>query len=193
MKKIDDYYSAAVWTNNNFVADFFENNESRLSLYSNRADSANEVFDEPFNLLVIDANRLKSSFLDRYKEYIKYKRKSDFLIYVIGGKVPDLPPFINELVIYAPKKITKDTLNNMLEKRLRPAIAPKKDVLKDKLRRVLFIYKTLYDGEAVFTEDIRRSFKVTDRTIRRDIAVLKEVCDEEICLNNVGGYVLKRK
>lgn len=62
--------------------------------------------------------------------------------------------------------------------------------LKNSVGRIIHIYELLRKGEEVFTEKICTEFKISERTLRRDLKLLKDVYEVEIVPDAVKGYIM---
>jgi predicted DNA-binding transcriptional regulator YafY len=60
--------------------------------------------------------------------------------------------------------------------------------LKTSVSRIIQIYELLRKGEEVFPNKICREFNISERTLRRDLKVLKDVYEAEIFPDTEKGY-----
>jgi len=103
----------------------------------------------------------------------------------INGKVS-----INEIAVQIGKgvTVTKEYIHNLILKAMNPKKNIKQDVFRDKIHRIIFLYKLLNEGKDIVTNEICELFEISDRTLRRDIKVLRDVCDNEIYFDKDKGY-----
>jgi len=50
----------------------------------------------------------------------------------------------------------------------------KQDVLREKIHRIIFLYKLLNEGKDILTNEICELFEISVRALRRDIKVLRD-------------------
>ena len=62
--------------------------------------------------------------------------------------------------------------------------------LKHSVSRIIQIYELLREDKDVFTDKICEEFKISERTFRRDIKLLKDVYEVEIIPDNEKGYCM---
>ena len=61
-------------------------------------------------------------------------------------------------------------------------------MFKERIHRIIFLHKLLDEGKVIATKEMGELFEMSDRTLRRDIKILRDVCDKEIAFDKDYGY-----
>jgi hypothetical protein len=185
-------YSAAntilVWTNNQDIIRFSSDIAEDLKLNIYHADVETDLMAVPCFLMIVDSEKLKEIFLSDFNKIAKHMDDSKCSIVVFGKRLTNVPYYVKALIKYGNKIITKEYIHNLILKAMNSKKNIKQNVFREKIHRIIFLYKLLNEGKGIVTNEICELFEISDRTLRRDIKVLRDVCDNEIFFDKDKGY-----
>ena len=160
--------------------------ELNLSIYN--AEVETDLIAVPCFLMIVDTEKLKDDFLSDFNQIAKQMDSGVRSILVVGKRLMNLPFHVKLLVTYANRMITKDYLLKIINTARDTKRNVKQDIFKERIHRIIFLYKLLGEGKVIATKDMSELFEMSDRTLRRDIKVLRDVCDKEIIFDKDSGY-----
>ncbi len=177
-----------VWTKNKNILRFTSEIAEELKLNIYHATIETDLIAIPCFLMIVDTEKLKDDFLSDFNQIAKYMDSGKRSIMVFGKRIKNLPFHIKFLVTYANRAITKEYILNLVNKAMNPKQNIKQVLFKQRIRRLIFLYTLLDEGKVLATKEMSELFEITDRTLRRDIKVLRDVCDKEITYDKDIGY-----
>ncbi len=181
----------AYWTSNSHIVECLISINKKLKLELSNINCAEDLISLPGFVIMIDSLLLTEQFLNDLNPFLKHWDKNEHLILAVGKRFIINDPEIRKLVKFIPNNIDKETLEGIIKYRMKIKLKKNKDdIFKSKLYRIIFIYDALRRGVTVRTEDLCEIFDVSDRTIRRDFKILKEVLDEKIWFDKDGGFFI---
>ena len=160
--------------------------EFNLSIYN--VEEETDLIAVPCFLMIIDTEKLKDDFLSDFNQIAKYIDSGVRSILVVGKRLMNLPFHVRLLVTYANRTITKDYLLKIINTARDTKRNVKQDMFKERIHRIIFLYKLLDEGKLFATKEMGELFEMSDRTLRRDIKILRDVCDKEIFFDKDSGY-----
>jgi hypothetical protein len=163
-----------VWTNNQNIIWFTSKIAEYLKLNIYHAEVETDLMAVPCSLMIVDTEKLKEIFLSVFNKIAKHMDAGKCSIVVFEKRLTNVPYYVKELVSYGNKTITKEYTHNLILKAMSPKKNIKQDVFREKIHRIIFLYKLLNEGKDIVTNEICELFEISDRTLRRDIKVLRD-------------------
>lgn len=160
--------------------------ELKLNIY--HATIETDLIAIPCFLMIVDTEKLKDDFLSDFNQIAKYMDSGKRSIVVFGKRIKNLPFHVKFLVTYANRAITKEYVLDLVNKARNPKQNLKQGLFKQRMQRIIFLYKLLDEGKVLVTKEMSELFEISDRTLRRDIKVLRDVCDKDITFDKDIGY-----
>ena len=177
-----------VWTKNKEIIGFTSEIAQELNLKIYYADIETDLLAIPCFMMFVDTEKLRDDFLSDFNEIAKHMDSGKQSIVVIGKRLMNLPFHVKPFVINAKRNITKEYIYKLVVKARQFKQHVKQDIFKKRINRIIFIYKLLDEGKVIITSEMCDLFETSDRTLRRDIKVLRDVCDKEIRFDKDSGY-----
>ena len=188
MKPVSKSKTILMWTNNPLILKFTQEIAKELKLNIHHAKTETDILAIPCFLMMIETEKLKEELLSDFNQIVKHMNPSECSIIVFGKRLTNAPFYVKPLLTYANKAITKEYLEKLIKKAMISTKKIKQDMFKQRINRIMYLYKILDEGKVIETKDICFYFEISDRTLRRDVKVLRDVCDKEIMFNKDSGY-----
>jgi transcriptional antiterminator len=147
----------------------------------------------PYFFVVVDGDKMSKDILMNLKEIISDENHKELAILVIGETDLKIPAAIKKFIIQTEEGVSSDFLKStILNKRYSINRRTKNDRSYDKkVFRIIYVFKKLMrPKELVRVEDLCREFNVSEKTIKRDIALLRSMGEEIVFDKNRKGYSL---
>lgn len=178
-----------VWTKNKTIIKYTSEIANEMKFELLKADCGSDLIAAPCFLMIIDAEKLTDDFLSSFNKLAKcIDWNCSILVY--GKKISNIPSHVNKLISFYNKPFTKSFIKNKVLEGLKSKKVLKKDIFRKIIFRLITLYKML-DKEIVIPKDACDIFEISDRTLRRDIKILRDVCEGEILFNKKTGYQIK--
>lgn len=188
MKKYSNRNTILLWTKNQHIIKFTSEITKELALNIYNVEVETDLIAIPSFLMIVDAENLKDDFLLDFNQIAKHMDSGVRSIFVVGKRLMNLPFHVKLLVTYANRTITKEYLLKIINKTRDVKRNVKQDMFKERIHRIIFLYKLLDEGKVIPTKEMGEFFEMSDRTLRRDIKILRDVCDKEIAFDKDCGY-----
>jgi hypothetical protein len=188
MKTMSATNTILVWTKNQNIIRFTTEIAEKLKLSIYHATIETDLIAIPCFLMIVDTEKLKDDFLSDFNQIAKHMDSGKRSIIVFGKRINNLPFHVKFLITYANRAITKDYILNLVNKARNPKQNIKQGLFKQRIQRIIFLYKLLDEGKVLVTKEMSELFEISDRTLRRDIKVLRDVCDKDITYDKDIGY-----
>ncbi len=191
-----EYYwhtTILAWTSNKKVLSLLDNiaNELKLNLY--KADKEEDLYGVPHFFSVVDGDKISKVLLMNLKEIISDENYKESGILVVGDIHLKIPAAIKRFFIQTEDGLTKDFLKaTILNKKYAISRRSNNKRTYDKtVFRIVYVLKKLMSPkEVVRVEELCREFNVSEKTIKRDIALLRTMGEEIVFDKNRNGYCL---
>lgn len=152
-----------------------------------------EVLDTANFLFFIDADNFNvflKTISFRLSDYFK-EHKNRIVLYTNQKNFHIADEHIH-LVEKVPDEFTRKDISELISKgqdRLETEKKIRNLEFNNKVFRIIFLYKMLEHGETIKTKEICERFKISERTLRRDIKILKDVdLERPIYFDPEEGY-----
>jgi hypothetical protein len=188
MKNASISNTILLWTKNQHIIRSTSEIAVELNLTIHNAEVETDLIAVPCFLMIVDTEKLKDDFLTDFNQIAKHMDSGVRSILVVGKRLMNLPFHVKLLVTYANRTITKDYLLKIINTARDTKRNVKQDMFKERIHRIIFLYKLLDEGKVIATKEMGELFEMSDRTLRRDIKVLRDVCDKEIIFDKDSGY-----
>jgi hypothetical protein len=188
MKSTSNSNTILVWTTNKPIIKFTSEIAIDLNLTIYKVEVETDLIAVPCFLMIVDTENLKENFLSDFNQIAKHMDSGVHSILVVGKRIMNLPFHVKLLVDYANRTITKDYLLKIINTARDTKLNVKQDMFKERIHRIIFLYKLLDEGKVIATKEMGELFEMSDRTLRRDIKILRDVCDKEIIFYKYSGY-----
>jgi hypothetical protein len=149
----------------------------------------------PNFLFFIDLDNFNSIIKSGYfwlSDYLK-EHKNKFVIYTYNKKCNISEGFEKQIEV-TPFIISKKYIAKVISggiDRLQTEDKIRNLEFNNKVFRIIFLYKMLDHGEPIKTKEICKRFKISERTLRRDIKILREVdLERPIYFDPEEGYFI---
>jgi hypothetical protein len=183
-----------VWIDDTSILDMVKKVCSSLKLNIYELEVMTDLIGMPYFFAVIDGSKLTKDILDDIEEFIKCENAKEFAILLTKDTDSKIPASIKKYFIPPIDVIVYDWIKTKIFNKHFALLRHKKNERSyDKtIFRVVYIIRNLMKNENVlYMDDLCREFNVTERTIRRDIALLESM-GEDICYDrSKKGYYLK--
>lgn len=178
-----------LWTKNPDIIKFSKEiaEEYKLEIYN--AECESDIIAIPGFINIIDSEKLNDNFLKGFNQYAKFLDTAEYSILVFGKRLINVPFYVKLLIAYINKPITKAYIRKLIFKAMNPKKAIKQEIFKKRINRIIHLYKKLDEGD-IKIEDACIFYEISSRTLRRDIRVLRDSCDEEINFKKDRGYYI---
>jgi hypothetical protein len=181
-----------VWTKNKELISFASEIAEELYLNIYLAKDDIDLIAVPCFLMLVDTEKLRDDFLLGFNQFAKEMEPEKSSIIVFGKRLRNVPFSVRPLLKYANSVITKEYIFMLINKAMKPRMNIKHEIFKQRIHRIIYMYKLLDEGKVIISKEFSEFFDVSDRTIRRDIKILREVCDQEIFFDKDRGYYLDK-
>jgi hypothetical protein len=188
MKPVSKSKTILMWTKNPPISKFTLEIAKELKLNVHNIKTETDLLAIPCFLIIVDTEKLKTELLSDFNQIAKHMNPNECSIIVFGKRIINAPFYVKPLLTYANKAITKEYLEKLIKKAMTFPKKIKQDMFKQRINRIIYLYKLLDEGKVIETKDICFYFEISDRTLRRDVKVLRDVCDKEIMFNKDSGY-----
>lgn len=191
MEKYSKANTILLWTKNQDIIKFTTDiaQELKLNIYNGKVLA--DLTQVPSFIIIVDTEFLIDNFQVDFNNYIRKEDSNRCSLVIVGKKLVGVPYRVKPLITYVEKAITKEYIHSLIEKAMGPIKNPKQEKFEQRVHRIIYLYILLNEGKKkVFTKDLIEHFQISERTLRRDIKVLKDVCDKEIVFDKDYGYVL---
>lgn len=193
MKKQERENTIVVWSQQKdilrIVTEYCKTHDIEICFPTN----VKEALAIPNFLFFIDVDYFNSILKSGYfwlSDYLK-EHKNRIIIYTYNKKF-DISGDFGKQIEKAPFTISKKYISNLISggiDRLETEDKIRNQEFKNKVFRIIFLYKMLDNNEPVKTKEICERFKISERTLRRDIKILKEVdLERPIYFDPEEGY-----
>jgi len=188
-----DTTNVMVWLDDKVTLDMVQKVCDSLKLTIWELNIPEDLLGIPYFFAVIDGKNLTSEILQNLEETVKYENAKEFAILLT--QVPDvkIPASIRKYFIFPLEVITHEWLKtNMLNKRFAMMRHVNNHRSYDKkLFRLIYILKNLWKkGSILYINDLCQHFNVSEKTVKRDIDLLRSI-GEDIEYDRVrNGYYL---
>ncbi|MEI6681635.1 MAG: HTH domain-containing protein [Bacteroidota bacterium] len=188
MKSASNSNTILLWTKNQHIRRLTSEIAVELNLSIYNVEEETDLIAVPCFLMILDTEKLKDDFLSDFNGIAKHMDSGVRSILVVGKRLLNLPFHVKLLVTYANRTITKDYLLKIINTARDIKRNVKQDMFKERIHRIIFLYKLLDEGKVIATKEMGELFEMSDRTLRRDIKILRAVCDKEIVFDKDSGY-----
>ena len=188
MKNASNSNTILVWTKSKTIIRITSEIAEELKLNIYKVAVETDLIAVPCFLMIVDTEKLKDDFLSDFNQIAKHMDSGVRSILVVGKRLMTLPFYVKLLVTYANRTITKDYLLKIINTARDTKRNVKQDMFKERIHRIIFLYKLLDEGKVIGTKEMCEFFEMSDRTLRRDIKILRDVCDKEIIFDKDYGY-----
>ncbi len=188
MKSTLNSNTILLWTKNQHIIRFTSEIAVELNLTIYNSEVEADLIAVPCFLMIVDTEKLKDDFLSDFNQIAKHMDSGVRSILVVGKRLMNLPFHVKLLVTYANRTITKGYLVKIINTACDIKRNVKQDMFKERIHRIIFLYKLLVEGKVIATKEMGELFEMSDRTLRRDIKILRDVCDKEIIFDKDSGY-----
>lgn len=181
------------WTKDKKVLSSLESIAKELNLNLYEAEVEQDLYGVPYFFVVVDGDKMSKDILMNLKEIISDENHKELAILVIGETDLKIPAAIKKFIIQTEEGVSSDFLKStILNKRYSINRRTKNDRSYDKkVFRIIYVFKKLMrPKELVRVEDLCREFNVSEKTIKRDIALLRSMGEEIVFDKNRKGYSL---
>jgi biotin operon repressor len=181
------------WTKDKKILSLLKNITRELKLNLYKADKEEDLYGVPHFFSVVDGDKIKKVLLMNFKEMIAYENKKESGILVIGEVQSNIPVSIKRFFIQTKEGITSDYLKaTILNKKYAISRHTKNKRTYDKtvFRIVYVLKKLMHPKELVRIEELCQAFNVSEKTIKRDIAMLRNMGEEIVFDKKRNGYTL---
>jgi len=181
------------WTNDKRVLSSLRNISKELNLNLYEAEVEQDLYGVPYFFVVVDGDKISKVILMNLKEIICNENYKELGILVIGDVSLKIPVAIKKFFIQTEEGVTSDFLKaTILNKRYSINRHSKNNRSYDKtVFRIIYVLKKLMrPKELVRVEELCQEFNVSEKTIKRDIALLRSMGEEIVFDKNRNGYSL---
>jgi len=181
------------WTNDEKVLSSLQNITKELNLNLYKAEVEQDLYGVPYFFVVVDGDKISKVILMNLKEIISNENYKELGILVIGDVSLKIPAAIKKIFIQTQEGVTRDFLKaTILNKKFSINRRTKNKRSYDKtVFRIIYVLKKLMrPKELVKVEELCREFNVSEKTIKRDIALLRSMGEEIVFDKNRKGYSL---
>jgi hypothetical protein len=181
------------WTDDKSVLSSLKNISKELHLKLYKAEVEQDLYGVPYFFVVVDGDKLNKAILMDLKEIISNENYKELGILVIGNKSLKIPVAIKKFFIQTEEGVTREFLKaTILNKKfsINRRTNNKRSYDKTVFRIVYVLKKLMRPMEIVRVEELCAEFNVSEKTIKRDIALLRSMGEEIIFDKNKKGYSL---
>jgi hypothetical protein len=181
------------WTDNKNVLSSLKNISKELYLKLYKAEVEQDLYGVPYFFVVVDGDKLNKAILMNLKEIIFNQNYKELGILVIGNKSLKIPVAIKKFFIQTEEGVTREFLKaTILNKKfsINRRTNNKRSYDKTVFRIVYVLKKLMRPTEILRVEELCAEFNVSEKTIKRDIALLRSMGEEIIYDKNRKGYSL---
>lgn len=183
-----------IWSDDDNIKLLFKKLAKSLRLNLFDVGIETDIYAVPYFFAVIDGNKIKKETFLILKEVLIYENPKEFIILVYNNSNVKIPGSI--------KKYFKLADADLTEKYLRPLILNKHTAIKrhqknkksyDKIifRTVYILRKLMQKNVILKIEDLCMEFNVSEKTIKRDIELLRSMGEDIEYNKSERGYYLK--
>lgn len=189
----DWHTTILAWTKDKKLLSLLENISKELKLNLYKANKEEDLYAVPHFFLVVDGDKVNKVILLNLKEMIANENHKESGILVIGDILLKIPVSIKRFFIQTKEGITKDFLKTtILNKKYAISRRINNNRSYDKtVYRIVYVLKKLMQPKGlVRVEELCQYFNVSEKTIKRDIALLRTMGEEIVFDKKRNGYYL---
>lgn len=136
-----------------------------------------------FKIAFIDADFFYDVNTGILDELAQFKKLGDRQVVILGGKPENLPVplslYCKGLVNIDDVAISKIIDKQLLKNKLQPSAKNKEEILKKRILRIVYLYHSINQSPIIYKEEVCEKFGISERTLFRDLKVLKELFPEQ--------------
>jgi len=152
-----------------------------------------DIYGVPYFFGIIDGKKLTTSILKNLKEMIVTENSKEFGILLTSKADCKIPGAIKKFFIKQQEVISLEWLKTtILNKRyaIKRHKENKRSYDKTLFRTVFILRKLMMPRTILYMEDLCSEFNVSEKTIKRDINLLRSMGEEIVYDKNRNGYAL---
>lgn len=183
-----------IWSDDDNVKLLFKKlaKSFRLNLYNVEIET--DIYAVPYFFALIDSKKLRKETFTILKEVLIYENPKEFIIVLYNNSNTKIPSSIKKYFKNIEGEITDNKLRTLLlnkQTAIKRHLENKKSYDKIIFRTVYILRKLMQNKTLLKIEDLCAEFNVSEKTIKRDIELLRSM-GEDVEYNKLErGYYLK--
>lgn len=187
-------HTILTWTDDPAVNFLINKIAESLKLVVYEASIESDIYAVPYFFAIFDAKKLRKETITILKEVLIYENAKEFLIIIQGDTAVKIPGSIKKYFKKLDGEITEANLRTLVLNKNTAIIRHrnnKKSYDKIIFRTIYILRKLMQKDIILKIEDLCSEFNVSEKTIKRDIELLRSMGEDIEYDKMKRGYCLK--
>lgn len=173
-EKVNNQFSVLIFSSDKKLKNHLQSICLQWDLGFVAAAKATDVLAHDYRIVFVDKELFNDELMSSLNELAEWESLGKWKVIILGGRTDSIPIPL-DMYCRGLKNYTNDIISEIVEEYVIKKPTIKQEVFKKRIHRIVFLMDQINKGETLYAQHLCKCFRISERTLFRDLKIIKEV------------------